>query len=705
MRFVKFLLAVMSLFALTACMGGGDVKSSINDDTRIIVTTQVGSNGELNYVGSGDMEGFSVSADSAELAGKTVTIEKAEASYSVDGYISLSSLYKITVSGLSTTVPAKITLPYNANILASEGGSAADSVFCSLGSSVTELTTAHGAGSDVSATVSLVGNYFAGYKSQITDSTVSGIIKLSAVSYSAATSTLTDPSGKSLPDTSRGIDHVQVGEKIFADVDEIVFGETVTSYLWTLTSKPTGSSATLTYIGTAVSMVPDVAGTYKLTLTLNGVNGKTLTETKSVFALTYSDDPDAGTAMCYVQCHTGIFASSDIVDKYGRELLRNLTTPWGTSAHGQAFADIAGETDSTCYQCHATGFRYDGRTADGYDEKVTNWTPMESTGAGHLEGVTCEACHGPNSGVSGNFFDRHYDKTPTTSNVCLTCHDYSGVSGHSFKYSDTHDKSHTLANGNVARNASCFKCHTGEGMMGRIFNTDINPSNTESVSGIGCSVCHDPHGESGLASQLRTTGSYTIPSGTIASAGTSKLCYYCHNADVSLPAVGTIPHNTQAEFMQGVGGYEYGQNLGFTKSIHGSVDVQCATCHMKENGKATHELDMHDNPAGRITTCVASGCHTTSPTYTDGHFEYDGRVANVRDKMDQLKAAINTKAGEPVGSAVKASYSASTAALSTALNRAAYNYNYLLYDRSGGFHNPEYAESLLDLSIADLAAN
>ena len=705
MRFIKFLLAAMLLFALAGCLGNGDVKSSINDDTRIIVTTQVGSDGKLNYVGSGDMEGFTVSATSTELAGKTVTIEKAEASYSVDGYISLSSLYKITVDGLESTVPATITLPYNANILASEGGSASDSVFCSLGDNVTEFTTAHGSGSDVSATSSIVGNYFAGYKSQTADSSVSGIIKLVAVSYSAATSTLLDPSGNSLPDTSRGIDHVQIGESVFADIDEVVFGESVSSYIWTLTSKPSGSSATLTYSGTGVYLVPDVAGTYKLSLTLNGVNGTTTTETKNIFALTYSADQGAGTAMCYVECHTGAYASSTVVDKYGRQLLRDMITPWSTSAHGQAFADISGETDSTCYQCHATGFRYDGYVAAGYDEKVTNWTTMAATGATHLQGVTCEACHGPNSGVSGSFFDRHYDKTPTTSNVCLTCHDYSGVSGHEFKYSDTHDQSHTLANGNVARNSSCFKCHTGEGMMGRIFDVDITPSNTESISGIGCSVCHDPHGESGLASQLRTTGSYTLPDGTTASVGTSKLCYYCHNAEVSLPAVGTIPHNTQAEFMQGVGGYEYGQDLGFTKSVHSIQSVQCATCHMKENGKATHELDMHDDPAARITNCVVSGCHTTSPTYTDGHYEYDGRVADVRDKMDQLKAAINAKAGLASGTAIAASYSASTAALSTALNRAAYNYNYLLYDRSGGLHNPNYAALLLDLSIADLAAN
>ncbi len=699
----------MSLFALTACLGGGDVKSSINDDTSIIVSVQVGTDGKLNYVGTGDMEGFSISAAAEELAGKTVYIEKSESSYSVDGYVSLSPVYTVSLAEKDSSVYlAKITLPYSANILASEGGAASDSIFCSLsGSSVTEFTTIHGSGSDVAAQATFPGSFFAGYKKQTADSSVSGIIKLNAVSYAAATAFFTDPSGRSIPETSRGTDHVQLGEKVIFDVDEIVFGETVTSYAWELLVKPTGSNASMSADGTTVSIVPDIVGVYIVGLSLNGLNGKTEYETKNIFALNYTYVASANKSMCVTACHDGS-TSEPAPDKYGRDILRDITSMWSGSVHASAYnATVAASQNSTCYQCHTTGFRPDGAypSANGYDDKL-NWTTLVPSGGTHLQGVTCEACHGPNEGSTGTFNQKHYKNTSLSSNVCLTCHDYSGVSDHSFKYSDAHDKSHTLAGGNVARNAACFKCHTGEGMMGRLFNLDITPSNTETISGIGCSVCHDPHGETGLDSQIRVSGSYTLPTGTTtANVGNSKLCYYCHNAEVALPAVGSIPHNTQAEFMQGVGGYVYGQTLGFTKSVHVLQSVQCATCHMKENGKATHELDMHDNPTGRIVNCLGSNCHTTSPTYVDGHYEYDGRVAAVRAKMGQLKAAINAKAGESADAAVKASYTASTTTLTTALNRAAYNYNYLLMDRSGGFHNPGYATILLDLSLADLAAN
>jgi hypothetical protein len=708
MKFIKFLLAAMSLFALTACMGGGSVKDSVNDDTRIITSTVVGSDGKLSYSGTGDMAGFSISATATDLAGRTVYIEKSEAEYSVDGYVSLSPVYTITVAGKADVVfIAKITVPYSSAILANEGGVAADSFFCSLsGGSVTEYTTTRGSGNDVTATASFPGSFFAGIKKDVPTSTITGIIKLSAVSYKAATAFLTDGLANPIPDTARGTDHVQPGEKVYMDIDAVTFGEDVTSYSWALSAKPAGSASSLTLGGSAASFVPDATGTYTVTLTLNGANGKTETESKNIFALNYTADTGSGNASC-VSCHDGSLVNSGLVDKYGRQILRAMYIPWSSSAHGVAFAAISGQTDSKCYQCHAAGFRPDSYTsAAGYDDKVTNWVTMATSGATHLQGVTCEACHGPNGGSTTGFFASHYKNTPTTSNTCLTCHDYSNVSGHGFKYSDTHDNSHTLAGGTVAKNTACFKCHTGEGMMGRIFDKDINPSNTETVSGIGCSVCHDPHGESGLAAQLRINGSYTLPTGnTVVNAGNSKLCYSCHNADSELPSVGAIPHNTQAEMLNGIGGYTYGTSLGTTKSIHSFSGAQCSTCHMKTQSGATHELDMQDDPTARIEGCK-TGCHTSStPVYTNGHFDLNGGVATAMTKIEALKAAINAKAGEPAGTAIRASYSTSATALSTALNRAAYNYNYIMNDRSSGFHNPSYVTKLVDLSLADLAAN
>jgi hypothetical protein len=706
MKFIKFLLAAMSLFALTACMGGGSVKVSVNDDTRIITSTVVGSDGKLSYAGTGDMAGFSISATSAELAGKTVYIEKSEAEYSVDGYVSLSPVYTVTVAGRADVVLiGKITVPYSSQILANEGGTSADSVFCSIsGGSVTEYTTTRGAGSDVTATASFPGSFFAGIKKDVPVSTITGIIKLSAVSYKAATAFLTDGSANLIPDTARGIDHVQPGEKVMLDVNSTAFGETVTSNSWEILSKPAGSGVSLTVSGTGVYFTPDMNGVYTIGMRINGSNGKTGYEIKKIYALNYTN-MQTGQSMCMVACHDGT-ASVGALDKYGRDILRDITGFWSSSVHASAYNTTVSTTNnSTCLQCHATGFRPDGYSvAAGYDDKITDWLNLATSNASHLQGVTCEACHGPYDGSINSFENKHYKNTQITSNACLTCHDYGNVSGHVFKYSDTHDRAHTLAGGTVAKNTACFKCHTGEGMMGRIFNKDINPSNTDTVSGISCAVCHDPHGETGLPAQLRMAGTYNIGLTTF-NAGNSKLCYSCHNADMDLPAVGSIPHNTQVEMLQGLGGYSYGTNLGAMKSVHVNMGAQCSTCHMKTQGGATHELDMQDDPTARIEGCKTT-CHTTSaPVYTNGHFDLTGSVGTAMTKIEALKAAINAKAGEPAGTAIRASYSTSATALSTALNRAAYNYNYIMNDRSSGFHNPSYVTKLVDLSLADLAAN
>ncbi|WP_277656615.1 cytochrome c3 family protein [Seleniivibrio woodruffii] len=717
MRLIKFLLVAVSLFALTACLGGGSTKSSVDDDTRIIVTTTVGSDGKVAYTGSGEMAGFALSGTAAGLAGKTVYIEKSDAEYSVDGYVSLSPVYTVSVADKADAVYAlTVTLPYSSTILANEGGSAADTAVCILsGSSVTKLTSGHGSGSDVTAVGSVPASFFVGLKKEQSESSLTGIIKFEAVSYraaAAASSFLVDPSAKSLPDSVRGIDRVQPGEKVRLFIDTVTFGDTVTSFNWTLTSKPAGSLAAITLDGTNATFIPDVAGKYTVSLSLVGVNS-TKTESVTLYALNYSYNTATNSASCVV-CHDGTFAGSGITDKYGRNVLRAITTPWAASAHGNSFAAVAASTDSRCFQCHATGFLFADRNgngsdefsdAKGYDDKITNWSTMASTGGDHLKSVSCEACHGPNDGSSANFFEKHYKNTAITSNVCLSCHDYGTVSGHVFGYSDGHDNAHKLSGGNVAKNAACFKCHTGEGMMGRIFSKNITPANTDRISGIGCSVCHDPHGESGQNSQLRISGSYTLPTkSTVVAAGDSKLCYYCHNADGELPTVGAIPHNSQAELISGVGGYEYGQNLGTTASSHSATG--CSTCHMKTQGGTTHSLDMTDDTAARIAGCT-TGCHTTNaPAYSNGTYDVTaGTVAAAKAKIAELKTAINAKAGEVAGTAIKASYTGTTTAQTNALNRAAYNYNFILNDRSGGFHNPGYVVKLVNLSLADLAAN
>lgn len=726
MKLVNFLLITACLATLTACGGEGATNDYMGDGsaqntTRRIIQVTVASDGTLNYTGNGEFEGFAISASNPALAGRTIYIEKAESEYIVDEYVSFSSRYAVRFTLEESDPPstdlydAGVALPFSRPMMTTEGGTPEEVLVCGIANETVHPFSSSLMDRDrVQAEANIPMVFFSGYLNSVVIPETTGTIRITGRSYKAANEAgeyLTDSNGVNHPDTARGTDHVQPGERVMLAVNQEAFGESVTSSSWSL-SAPAGSLSVLAEDDDHRSFIPDTAGFYDVTLEIEGINGKRSEETITIVAQNYSFIESEGNATCLSSCHDGGMASSKSEDRYGRQIHRDIVTPWSATAHSNAFTTIATITQSACLKCHSTGFLFADRdlngiddyvTASGFDDTITDWAAPAATGSPHLQGVTCEACHGPGSG-DGNFSQSHYSETSITSDMCLSCHDQDGRSMHFFVYSDTHDNAHTLAGGNAAKNAECFKCHTGEGMMSRIFDADITPSNTTSVTGIGCPVCHDPHGEGDNDSQLRITGTFDIPlaSGDLTvNAGKSLICYNCHNADAELPYVGTIPHNSQVEMLSGVGGYDYGENLSAVNGPHSML--VCNDCHMSHEDGTTHDMNMTVSAPGRIATCQASPCHTAAPPeLSDGHYGMNGKPAGVRAGIRQLAHAINAKAGLPARSAIRAVYSANSEELVTALNRAAYNHNFILSDRSSGFHNPVYAEKLIELSLEDL---
>lgn len=720
-RFVRTSLVTACLAAFIACGGDAsvdEVNAPLGAASQTTAQTVVAPDGTLDYSGTGDLEGFAISAFEPALAGRTIYIEKAESEYRLGGYVSLSSQYSIRFSmDASHANPldlydVAVTLPYSQSMLAAEGGTAADVLVCRLANGTIFPSDPSSADATlVHAEAGIPSILFAGYLEKVVLPETSGTIKIAGRSYLAAEEAgqyLIDPNGVRHPDTARGIDHVQPGERVILALNQEAFGDLVTASSWHL-SAPQGSSAVLTPEDAFQTFIPDMVGLYDVTLELEGLNGMTSAETVTIVAQNYSLLAAQGAPTCLYTCHDGALSASGGEDRYGRPLLRDIVTPWRATAHADAFVPVANVTYSGCLKCHTTGFLFADRNGDGtdqypaasgFDDTITDWSAPAATGSAHLQGVTCEACHGPGTGA-GSFDQSHYSEMPLGSEICLSCH---GQGIHFFGYADSHDQAYTRAGGRVAKNPGCIKCHTGEGMMRRILGPDIRPEKNAGVTGIGCAVCHDPHGEAGNESQLRITGTYEIrlASGNLAvDAGKAQICYQCHNADTELPAVGTIPHNSQVEMLNGVGGYDYGMNLAPVLSNHSRL--ACSYCHMTHKNGKTHDMNMTRNAADRIASCQTSPCHTASPPqFSDDHYDLNGNLEGVRSGIQQLADTINEKAGLPLGSTIRVAYSTGSDELTTALNRAAYNYNFILSDSSSGFHNPAYTERLIALALEDL---
>ncbi|MDQ7779559.1 MAG: cytochrome c family protein, partial [Planctomycetota bacterium] len=108
-------------------------------------------------------------------------------------------------------------------------------------------------------------------------------------------------------------------------------------------------------------------------------------------------------------------------------------TQWNTTAHAHAYSDLVSRDRwfyPQCVACHTTGFA----RASGFaitDKPLTlhalypNGPPPGSALSAlplGLEGVQCEACHGPRSRHVATWFGRGWIRRIPTRSVCIECH-------------------------------------------------------------------------------------------------------------------------------------------------------------------------------------------------------------------------------------------------------------------------------------------
>ncbi|MHC4971901.1 MAG: carboxypeptidase-like regulatory domain-containing protein [Planctomycetota bacterium] len=415
---------------------------------------------------------------------------------------------------------------------------------------------------------------------------------------------------------SSGLHNVPVGLPVFLNDEE------QGTYDWTLTVRPAGSGAVLNNATTPHAwFVPDVAGTYEVTVTDEDDGLFTIVIVaggfEGVIVGARADDTPVSDTAC-TGCHNDTIAP-------------DMFTDWEQTGHAEIFAyeyNTSGYWGPQCFACHTVGYS-PSATNGGIDEagdyptflgtlgnpQPDNFQNMFKTVAqggtdlpetARLSNIQCENCHGPQNGGA------HMDsgaRVSIASEVCAVCHGeplrhgrYQQwlLSGHA-NYEVAVDEGWDF-NNNETR--SCAACHTGNGFIDWVVSGDADPdydippdllSGPRDIHPQTCATCHDPHnvgttsGEDNDAPVRIQGDSPVLQAGFPALAmGKGALCVTCHNGRRGLrndlidwdtvTDKDRAPHGgPQADLIMGMNAYFVSVGV---RSSHSMIDDSCVKCHL-----------------------------------------------------------------------------------------------------------------------------
>lgn len=519
-------------------------------------------------------------------------------------------------------------------------------------------------------------------------------------------------------------------------------GEDVTSFTFTLSSQPGGSTAALTSVLTDwVYLQPDVAGEYEVNLSITTATG-THDTTVSIFAGEYVgvggfEGIGPSYPQCYT-CHSGTPAFDDIFAR------------WEVSGHANIFNyEIeygAAYYSTSCMKCHTTGYDHnvaadnggfdDVALALGWDwanyspPAVGNWQTIIDTFPDlvNLATIGCENCHGAGS--------QHAATTGTErisvdygSGVCAQCHDEPWRHNRYAQWENsTH--SHAMWYGGFARTnngnglGDCIRCHDG---LGYIEFTKGNVLQTEDWvladhTTVTCQTCHDPHSND-QEYDLRVTpaGSDTLGNGWsyTGMGGKGGTCMDCHKARrdvVSYTAGGVTSshwgphHSVQADVFFGQNAAEW-DGVGYMSTAHMYAnDDACVDCHMyatTDTGTVTrdrvgqHSFKLYDADNDYYHTAACESCHGPKGSWDDFmaplDYDADGTVEGYPGEIAGLEMLLRYYL--PPVNVDSISWQDIQAANDLDLTKAYWNYQLIAYDGSMGMHNAKFSVDVLMKSI------
>jgi hypothetical protein len=445
---------------------------------------------------------------------------------------------------------------------------------------------------------------------------------------------------------------------------------------WRVDGHPEGASARLDPTAGAASLVPDVAGDWRLS---DGA-GHALT----LRAGRYDETPlDCGRSECH-----GAVTTASAANPMTSVLARGL--PPAPDGHGATFG--AGYP-GCALPCHATGEPgvHDGGFVDVMGElglgalEARSWEALPRP-LRRLGGVGCLACHGP-----GALPEASARWSILRTDVCATCHDAPARYGHVVAWRATrmaradHDP-------RAATDRACARCHTTWGFLARVTadaaSIDRRPPANVDVGPVGvtCAACHAVHDHGAAArahapaaALLRAAPRPAVLADAVVPAPTSgsEICLPCHTPE---PTDGA-PAASAAALWLGRGGVDPATGAALVgPTPHGAVAGGCVGCHGA--GPAGLELG-----AGHAFVAARGGCarcHAQAPPAED-----------LAARARALWTAWRTRAGGAADAGAPPHARAAPLDRATPLGRAAWDVALVLEDPAAAAHNAPYARRLL----------
>src|ERR1035437_1817871 len=529
------------------------------------------------------------------------------------------------------------------------------------------------------------------------------------------------------------------------------FGDasTISSVVWSFTSKPTGSNASLTTLSNKwATFLADTNGTYVVNLhmvTPTGSHDTSITITASYYVGVGNFEGVSALWPQCMSCHANYPEFVAIFDT------------WKVTPHAKIFqeqlvlAPPAGHYSTSCTPCHTTGTdNHVVANNGGFDDvaKQLGWTFTSAAGQWdtiknkypglvNYATIGCENCHGAG---------KEHGSTGLVSKIaisldaglCQSCHDAPwrhakgtlwNASMHSKAiWESGFAKNVTTTTYSIA--SDCMRCHDGQAFInfakGR--PTDGSKWTSASHTVITCQACHDPHVDVPGTYHLRNE---PVSSDTLGNAfnysgmgGLGKICMNCHKArrdnvsymSSAISSTWGPHHNPQADNFFGQNGAQFGNQPFVSNGHKDAITNACVDCHMASTTTTDslykyqvggHSTNMHYSGLTSIGTTVdydhtlgCANCHGASKTkFSDwqASMDYDGNGV-IEDIQTEVKGCLTKIVTLLPNNATHDTIDWSQ--ITTLTQKKAYwNYQLVANDKSFGMHNAKFAFDVLTKTI------